>query len=192
MAESLLPQNATPFEVAAEGASSRLSDVPVPVRDVWNANTCPVDLLPWLAWALAVGEWDSGWPEATKRAVIKSSTAVHRIKGTVASVKRALAAAGYPDAVVIEGGGGAILHNGAFGRRHDGLDYHGDPLGQNWARYRVQLPRPITIKQADQVRRILENTAPARCHLSALEFREVSATHDGTIQHNGEFSRGVI
>ena len=156
-----------------EGAVSRLSDVPVLVRNVWNSQTCPANVLPWLAWALAVNEWDSNWPEETQRAVIAASAAVHRIKGTVASIKQALAVAGYPGAVVIEGAGGA--------------------LGQNWAMYRVQLPTPISVSQAAQVRRILANTAPARCELEALEFQQVAATYDGTIaHHDGTFTYGVI
>ena len=176
-----------------EGAVSRLSDVPVLVRNVWNSQTCPANVLPWLAWALAVNEWDSSWPEATQRAVIAASAAVHRIKGTVASIKQALAVAGYPGAVVIEGAGGALKYDGSFDRVHDGLDFYGDPLGQNWAMYRVQLPTPISVSQAAQVRRILANTAPARCELEALEFQQVAATYDGTIaHHDGTFTYGVI
>lgn len=193
MPDSLLPPNSTPFERSAEGATSRLSDVPVLVRNVWNVQTCPASLLPWLAWALGVNEWDSGWTEATQRAVIAASAAVHRIKGTVASIKQALDAAGYPGAIVIEGAGGANYYDGSFDSVHSGADYYGDPLGQNWARYRVQLPTPITISQAAQVRRILANTAPARCQLDALEFQRVAASYDGTIQHHdGAYTYGVI
>jgi len=99
---SLLPPNATPFELALEASTERIGDVPVPVGDLWNPDTCQVEVLPWLGWALSVDDWDSSWPESTKRAVIKNSLKVHMIKGTVGAVRQALSAAGYPDVVIKE------------------------------------------------------------------------------------------
>ncbi|MCY7297559.1 phage tail protein I [Alteromonas sp. a30] len=89
---SLLPPNATAFELAAEGASARIGDVPVPNAELWNPFNCPAHLLPWLAWALSIDEWDSQWPESTQRQFIANSVAVHKNKGTLGAVKRALAA----------------------------------------------------------------------------------------------------
>lgn len=186
MPDSLLPPNSTPFERSAEGATSRLSDVPVMVRDVWNVQTCPASLLPWLAWALGVSEWDSKWPEATQRAVIASSAAVHRIKGTVASIKQALAAAGYPGATVVEGAGSWYL-NGT--RMLNGQDYLGD--GTKWAWYRVKLAAPIANSQVAQVRRILANTAPARCYLEALDFSQTAFILDGSVKLDGTYNLGL-
>lgn len=85
---SLLPLNATPQENALEGSTSRVSNVPTPLRDLWNANTCPAALLPWLAWALSVDEWNPDWTEAQKRNVIKASVEIHRHKGTFGAVRR--------------------------------------------------------------------------------------------------------
>ena len=48
---SLLPRNATGAERAIEGATARVGAVPTPFRDLWNPDTCPAALLPWLAWA---------------------------------------------------------------------------------------------------------------------------------------------
>jgi phage tail P2-like protein len=93
MAE-LLPPNATSAEVALAGAVSRLSDVPVLVRDVWDPDTCPASVLPWLAWAFSVDQWDPSWSDAQKRATIKSSVSVHRYKGTIGAVMEAIAALG--------------------------------------------------------------------------------------------------
>ena len=71
-----------------------MSDVPVPVRDVWNADTCPASVLPWLAWALSVDQWDPNWTDAQKRATIKASVSIHRFKGTIGAVRQAIAALG--------------------------------------------------------------------------------------------------
>jgi phage tail P2-like protein len=97
----LLPPNASAQERALSEAMARLAAVPVPMRDLWNPDTCPAHLLPWLAWALSVDHWDAIWPEERKRAVIKASVEVHRFKGTPAAVERHLEALGF-NAVVQE------------------------------------------------------------------------------------------
>ncbi|MBP6894327.1 MAG: phage tail protein I [Pseudacidovorax sp.] len=93
---TLLPSNATALERAAAAADARISDTPVPVRDVWNPYTCPADILPWLAFAYAVDEWDNGWTVEVKREVIAQSLRIKRVKGTYGAVQRALAAMGLP------------------------------------------------------------------------------------------------
>jgi len=89
---SLLPPNATRLERDIESATERLGNVPVPIDTLWDPQRCPAELLPWLAWALSVDEWDSTWPEDVQRATIAASIEIHRRKGTVWAVKRALAA----------------------------------------------------------------------------------------------------
>jgi phage tail P2-like protein len=96
MADSLLPPNATELETAVAETVARLSDVPVPLRSLWDTDACPASLLPWLAWALSVDMWDSDWSEDRKRQVIRESIALHRKKGTVWAVDRALELAGLP------------------------------------------------------------------------------------------------
>lgn len=88
----LLPPNRSPLE--ARVAASHPLALPVPLRTLWNPATCPAELLPFLAWAFSVDVWEADWPEATKRAVIAESFAVHRIKGTRLAVEKALAAMG--------------------------------------------------------------------------------------------------
>jgi phage tail P2-like protein len=92
VADHLLPPNATADEKAIASALSRLSDVPVPIRELWNPDTCPAELLPWLAWALSVDVWNTAWPEAKKRQVIKAAIVVHRHKGTPYAVEEAFRA----------------------------------------------------------------------------------------------------
>lgn len=88
----LLPPNRSQLE--ARVAASHPLALPVPLRTLWNPSTCPAELLPFLAWAFSVDVWEADWPEATKRAVIAESFAVHRIKGTRLAVEKALAAMG--------------------------------------------------------------------------------------------------
>lgn len=91
---SLLPQNATPQEVAMAETVARISDVPVPLRDLWNPDTCQAELLPWLAWAFSVDEWSASWSIEQQRAAVKKSYSIHRHKGTIGAVIEALNALG--------------------------------------------------------------------------------------------------
>lgn len=97
---SVLPYNATRQERAQEAATARLATVPVPIRPMWNPDTCPAAQLPWLAWALSVDVWNANWTDAQKRGAIKASFAVHQRKGTAGAVRDALQALGFPTEVV--------------------------------------------------------------------------------------------
>lgn len=99
MSDTLLPPNATAQERALDGAVSRVSDIPVLVREHWNPDTCPAAQLPWLAWAFSVDDWNPAWTDAQKRAAIQASVGVHRTKGTPGAVKRALSPLGLDIAV---------------------------------------------------------------------------------------------
>lgn len=83
------------------GTVARITGVPVPIRELWNAETCPVALLPWLAWTLSVEAWNPEWPEYLKRSVISGAIKTARVKGTKQSVIDALEALG-ANAVVVE------------------------------------------------------------------------------------------
>ncbi|MCE8028806.1 phage tail protein I [Halomonas daqingensis] len=85
---SLLPPNATRYERALADTTARVSDVATPLRDLWNPDTCPAELLPWLAWSLGVAAWKPYWSEAIKRQRIKQAVEIHRRRGTVQSVRR--------------------------------------------------------------------------------------------------------
>lgn len=186
-AQSLLPPSAAWLTYALEQVmAERLVEIHEVIGILWNPKRCPAHLLPWLAWALSVDEWDEGWSEDAKRNVIAASIDLHRDKGTLASVRLALAAAGYGDAQVVERFGWA-LHDATF--IHDGSITYASP--DHWAEYRVILSRPISLDQAAQVRRILADTAPAHCHLKALDFTEALNLYNAAITHGGQFTHGV-
>lgn len=90
MTNSLLPPNATRFERALEAGAARIVDVHAPA-DIDDPMTCPVELLPWLAWGLSVDTWDADWSEQDKRTAVAESIALHRMKGTRHSVETVLA-----------------------------------------------------------------------------------------------------
>lgn len=91
----LLPPNSTTLEGLAAEALAQIERVPVPIRDLLNPDRCPVQLLPYLAWAFSVDRWDSTWSEATKRQVIKGSYFIHSRKGTIGALRRVVEPLGY-------------------------------------------------------------------------------------------------
>ena len=97
---SLMPPNTLPSEANLEASMARVSYIPVPNALIWNPDTCPLSLLPWLAWALSVDTWNPDWSEAVKRNVIKSSFAVHKVKGTIGALEAAIAALGFKTEVL--------------------------------------------------------------------------------------------
>lgn len=96
----LLPPNATPLCRALAALGQRLTDLPLPIRSTWSPADCPAQVLPWLAWAFGVEDWDTSWTEDQQRAAVAASLAVHRIKGTVGAVNRAVGALGLQCQVV--------------------------------------------------------------------------------------------
>lgn len=100
VSDSLLPHNATAQERALEAVIAPPLMPPVPLREIWDPETCPANLLPWLAYAFSVDDWNPAWPETAKREVIRQSFQVHRRKGTVGAVKRGLLAIGVQATVV--------------------------------------------------------------------------------------------
>ncbi|MCH4899579.1 MULTISPECIES: phage tail protein I [Pseudomonas] len=90
---SLLPLNSTPLERGIEATFAETTLIPL--RTLYNPDTCPVHLLPHLAWAWSVDRWDPAWPEPVKRAAIKASFYIHKHKGTIGALRRVVEPLGY-------------------------------------------------------------------------------------------------
>ncbi|MDR6348529.1 phage tail P2-like protein [Pantoea sp. SORGH_AS 659] len=92
---SLLPPSATNTEIRLAKARSGLSALAAPLRDIWNPDTCPVSLLPYLAWSRSVDRWDENWTESVKRKVVKDAFYIHQHKGTISAIRRVVEPLGY-------------------------------------------------------------------------------------------------
>lgn len=148
---SLLPPNATKFERAMGEVSSRIDDIPVPLRSLWNATTCPVELLPWLAWALSIDSWSSDWPEGVKRQRVRQAIAIQRRKGTAASVR-----------TVVESFGGSVAL-----REWWQLDEPGQPHTFDLVLVLTgQGGTPATAAFVDSVISEVSRTKPVRSHFT--------------------------
>lgn len=93
--KSLLPRNASKFELALEETLSRLERLDIPVRQVWSPYTCPAVLLPWLAHAVGVDRWSPEMPEARKRDMIAASIELYKKRGTPAALSKSLSIDGF-------------------------------------------------------------------------------------------------
>lgn len=92
---SLLPPNTTELEKHLVDTTARASEQNITtLGELWNADTCPVKFLPWLAWAEGVQEWSSQWAEPVQRAVIKTTRETRRYRGTAKAVIDAVAGFG--------------------------------------------------------------------------------------------------
>ena len=91
--DSILPLNSTQQEVALEIACREQFDIDVSdLFNLWHPELCPLKFLPFLAWAVSVDTWEDSWSESQKRAVVSESGEVHRRKGTIGAVRRAVSA----------------------------------------------------------------------------------------------------
>lgn len=90
---SLLPLSSTQLERAIEAAMAEKTEIPL--RTLYNPDTCPTHLLPWLAWIWSVDRWDTRWTEAVKRSAIRSAFYVHAHKGTIGALRRVVEPLGY-------------------------------------------------------------------------------------------------
>ncbi|MGY0935489.1 phage tail protein I [Klebsiella pneumoniae] len=83
------------LEQRAAAACASISDLSVPLRDLWNPWKCPVKFLPYLAWAFSVDRWEETWTETEKRQAVSDAFWIHQRKGTVAAVRRVIETLGY-------------------------------------------------------------------------------------------------
>lgn len=184
---NLLPPNQTALEKRLSFELSQIFNLEVPISLLWHAEHCPTALLSWLAWTLSVDEWDDNWSEEQKRNTILQSARLHKQKGTVASIRRVLQSAGYGDAEIVEN---LDLKRYDGQGKYDGVYFYGDEV-IHWAMYRIYLKRPITVEQAEQIKRLLNNTTPARCHLAGLHFEQAQHLYNNIIRYDGTYNYGV-
>lgn len=148
--KSLLPPNATSLLKDLEAVFGDAIDLPTLNRFVNNPDQAPANILPWLAWAVSVDDWNDSWPEEVRRNVIKASIEVHRRKGTIGALKRALQAFNYANIKVEEW-----------------FDYGADPY---FFRVFFDVVEPgFDVNILPEIQKIIQNTKNVRSHLESLK-----------------------
>ena len=95
MNDRLLPSGSTQLEIAAAQALSQIGNIAVPLRELWDPDACPLELLPYLGWAFSVDRWDENWTEPAKRSAVRAAWFVHKHKGTIGALRRVVEPLGY-------------------------------------------------------------------------------------------------
>jgi len=148
---SLLPPSASKLERALEQSfKESLDGISIPIRSLWNPDTCPLSVLPWLAWAFSVDSWEPSWTEAQQRSIVKNSLIIHKYKGTIGAVKRALDSIGYQWEIVEW--------------------WQDTPKGDPYT-FRIDIhvrDRAITDVEYDSIFRIIQDTKNVRSKLDAM------------------------
>lgn len=145
---SLLPPGSSSLERRAAQACAGISDLNVPLRDLWNPARCPVKFLPYLAWAFSVDRWDEKWTETEKRKAVTDAFYIHRRKGTIAAIRRVVAPLGYLIEV------------------HEWWDF-GDPAGTFRLVIGV-LDQGITEEMYLELERVINDARPVSRHLIGM------------------------
>ena len=147
--QSLLPPNASTLLRDLESVFGDSFDLPTLNRYVVNPDLAPAHILPWLAWALSVDDWSDNWSEQVRRNVIKASVEVHRKKGTIGALKKALQAFNYTNVKVEEW-----------------FEYGAEPY---FFRVFFDVKEPgFDVNILPQVQKVIESTKNARSHLENL------------------------
>lgn len=100
--KSLLPPNATGLLKDLEKVAAKSLDLVTLNRFVNNPNEAPENILPWLAWAVSADDWSDSWSKQIRRNLIKASIEIHKKKGTIGALKKALQAFNYTNVKVEE------------------------------------------------------------------------------------------
>lgn len=92
--KALLPPNSTNLEKNLAEIGQDAFDLPS-ISIIRDIPTVPPQFLSFIAYQNSVDYWDENWQESLKREVIQESKKQHKLKGTVAAIRRALEPFGY-------------------------------------------------------------------------------------------------
>ena len=88
---SLLPANSSKLERDIEAViAKRFASLEIVNRKIFNQDECAGNLLEYLACLLSLDAWESSWNSDKRRQAVKNSLSIHRKKGTIHALKKAL------------------------------------------------------------------------------------------------------
>lgn len=125
-----------------------LAAIPQPHRALWSPYSCPLKLLPWLAWSLGMSEWDPAWTEAQQRQMVAAAIRMHKKRGTPWAVREALLRSGLEAVRINE-----------------------KPEGAHWAEFDVDVAvvdRPLDREAIERAAALIEEFKPQRSVLRTL------------------------
>ncbi len=89
MTKSLLQEhNKTELMLALEQVFEQIYNLKeFKIKDFWNPNKCPKNLLPYLAGQLGVDFWSDDWTQEYQRRICQKALQINNYRGTIGSLK---------------------------------------------------------------------------------------------------------
>ena len=175
---TILPVSSTKLEIdlldTFIAVMERKLGIPdIPIKDLWNPNTCPEPFLKYLAAAWSVDGNIADFTTEQVRNLIRNSIEIHLRKGTVWAVKEVIKALGYTITSIIEGE--RDTNDNVI--RTDG----------RWATTRINVASTMSIKQAQAAVQIIAQTAPVSRKFF-FDFTAAAILYDGGINSEGQYT----
>ena len=162
------------FDAFKEVMEEKLQVPNIPIKFLWDPETCPVGFLPHLACAWSVDGDPADYDTQQLRDLIADSLNIHLRKGTVWSIKRAVEILGYNITALVEGD-------------RDGDDNIIRTAGR-WANFSVTIDTAIPVAAANAAVALIEAIAPVSRKLVLFSFTAAALRYDGGINAEGEYT----
>ena len=177
---TVLPENSSLLEKAlVDFYIARQKDVfevdgEIPLRYLWNPDTCPHVVLSYLACAMSVEGNTVNFSETQLRQLIRDSYQLHTRKGTIQALKDVIASLGY-----------------RLSRIEEGVPSNPAQPNTDWARYRLVMDSALSIANGRLLERLIEDAAPISRELVEITYDQANA-YDGTLRYDGTHAYGRI
>lgn len=186
-------------DLVASDVMNKLSGELNVVKNLSNAQECDSKYLPYLAFGDKVDFWDESLRDQDKRALIKASPKLHKLKGTRWAILEVLKAVGLSvpgyEAVIVEYQNrndykynvqrdGTNSYNELTKHNHDLFIY--DFRLKNWAEFAVLVKVQISQSQILKAKKLIKEYAPVRCILNGF-ICEVKQ-RDGAIFYSSTYT----
>ena len=169
------------------------------VKNLLNPDRCESKYLPYLAYGDKVDFWDERLSILDKRALIKSSPKLHRLKGTRWAILEVLKAVGLSvpgyEAVIIEYKDrdkykydvqrDGTHHFNSRVRHNDSIEIYNFQFG-HWAEYAVEIQVSMNEYKNLLARKLLKKYAPVRCSL--IGFITRVQERNGTFNYDKKYT----
>lgn len=191
--KTLLPSNSSLLQKALARLGAELlvkidTDV---IRESKDPQACNASLLPWLAWENSIGDaegWRFAENETQKRRLVQGYIEKHALKGTPYVIRQLFRDMELGEIDIVE----KVKALDWSGSAEFSGDYYFGGSAGDWACYGIKIHRPITNAQAEILKEMLAELAPARCKLIYLSYRSDPIFWDGEVGFDGNYNFGAV
>ena len=146
----------------------------IPIRHLYDPDTCPTALLPYLACFISVDAPSVDFSETQLRQLIRDSYVLHTRKGTIQALKDVIASLGY-----------------RLNRIEEGVASTPAVPAMDWARYRLVMDTALTIESGRALQKLIVGAAPVSRELVEITYDQANS-YNGVIRYDGIHAYGRI